>query len=49
MVKQGLARPFHSKLFNINQKSSNLNKWEKLEDNHLMEPAYKEIVFFFCF
>jgi len=41
MVKEKQARPFHSKLFSINQKSSNLGKWENIDQQPELEVAYK--------
>jgi len=40
-IKTGLARPFHSKLFSINQKSSDLDKWLKIPQTDTMDVAYK--------
>jgi len=42
MIKNKTARAFHSKLFNINQKSSLLSeKWEKMEEDAEKEIGYK--------
>lgn len=39
-VKEKKARQFHEKLYSINQKSSNLQKWEKIGQTDQMEVAY---------
>jgi len=40
MVKGGKARQFHQALYSINQKSSDLKKWEGLEQSDKLDTAY---------
>jgi len=40
-VKNKKARQFHQALYSINQKSSNLKKWEKLPEAEELDIAYK--------
>ena len=40
MLKEGKARGFHSKLFSLNSKSSNLPKWEGLAETSSLNAAY---------
>ena len=40
-IKEKNARQFHQKLYSVNQKSSNLNRWEKIHQAEKMEIAYK--------
>ena len=40
MVKQFKARQFHRLLYRINQKSSNLDKWEKIKTTSKLDIAY---------
>ena len=40
-VKNKQARQFHQALYSINQKSSNLKKWEKLPEAEELDIAYK--------
>ena len=41
LIKRKYARQFHQTLYPINQKSSNLNKWEKMGQAKQMDIAYK--------
>ena len=41
MVGKKQARQFHQKLYSINQKSSDLKKWEALEQTSKLGTAYK--------
>ena len=40
-VKNKQARQFHQALYSINQKSSNLKKWEKLPESEDLDIAYR--------
>ena len=40
-VKDKQARQFHQALYSINQKSSNLKKWEKIPETEEIDVAYK--------
>ena len=40
-VKNKQARQFHQALYSINQKSSNLKKWEKIPQTEEIDIAYK--------
>lgn len=39
LVRRGKARQFHQVVYSINQKSSNLKRWEKIPQVHLMTIA----------
>jgi len=39
-VKKKLARQFHQAVYSINQKSSDLKRWEKMEQAEVMDVAY---------
>jgi len=41
LVGEKKARQFHQALYSINQKSSNLQKWEKIPETDNLEVAYK--------
>ena len=41
LIKRKHARQFHQTLYPINQKSSNLNKWERIGQTAQMDIAYK--------
>jgi hypothetical protein len=40
-VWKGLARQFHQRIFSTNQKSSNLNAWEKIPQAKTLQIAYE--------
>ena len=40
-ISQKKARQFHQAVYSINQKSSDLKRWEKIPETDTIEPAYK--------
>lgn len=41
LIKRKYARQFHQSLYPINQKSSNLKRWEKIGEEEQLDIAYK--------
>ena len=41
LLKRGLARQFHQKIFSINQKASDLNAWQRIPQAPQLDIAYQ--------